>query len=179
MSVAIDSMVIIWGMQSARPATRKPTTQNVPELQRRAAVLLDELAETGETVIVPSIVAAETLIKIDPDKHGEFIAQLHSLFVLPPFNLAAASLAARLWQRRAEKPSEKANSRVCLKADLMIIATAVVTGASVYYSHEPKFRKMAEETGIQARDLPMCSSNLFRDAEIRRQIEGDTEEANT
>src|SRR5713226_4839145 len=136
MSVGVDAMVIIWGLKKTHHKGKKSTLQNVVEMQRRARILLETLAEEKETVVVPSVAVAEVLLGVDPNEHGHFIAELQARFFLPPFDLRATVIAAKLWQAHRELPKEETIERKHLKADVMILATAKVAGATRFYSHE-------------------------------------------
>ena len=171
MSVAIDAMVLIWGLQKPHHKGKKATNQDVADMRRRAKLLLRTLAEAKETVVVPAIVVSEVLLGIRPAEHGEFIAALQEHFFMPPFDVRAASLAAQLWLETRELPKEQQPARTTLKADVLIVATAKVAGAEVFYSHDGNFRKLAGRAGMRGEDLPTHSENLFIDAEARREAE--------
>jgi hypothetical protein len=170
-SVAIDTMILIWGLKSTHVKGARPTTQDVRDLRRRSIILLDQLAASEETVFLPTVALAEFLLGVDPTDHGSVIADLQERFVVRPFDLPAMSWAARLWLMHRELPKAAQIGRVCLKADVMIVATAKAAGVSVFYSHESKVRKLAELAGMTAKDLPTHSENLFADEEARRRAE--------
>jgi hypothetical protein len=88
------------------------------------------------------------------------------------------ALAAELWQLHRGLPKDQQITRVCLKADIMIVASAKAAQADEFYSREPKLRKLAEAAGITPRDLPTHSENLFVNEEIRRQAEDESDSAN-
>jgi predicted nucleic acid-binding protein len=153
-------MVMIWGL-------RRGPSRQVSELERRARILLRQLEEEKAAIILPTVVVSELLVPIAPDKHGEFIAELRRRFICPPFDLQAASLAADLWQRHRQLPRPEQAKRSTLKADTLIVATAKVAGAQVFYSHEAKARRLARLAGLDGRDLPTHHENLFIDHEMR------------
>ena len=78
------------------------------------------------------------------------------------------SLAAKLWLDHRGLPKGEQIERVVLKVDIMIVATAKAAGAKTFFSHEPKVRRLVESAGMQARDLPTHSEDLFIDAKSRR-----------
>jgi PIN domain len=149
----VDTMVLIWGVQEARTGTI-PVGQDVLEMRRRAEILLEELFERKEKIVVPTVMVAELLVKIDPRKHGDFIAALQERFFCPPLDLRASALAAELLQQHRQLPAGEQQSRSIVKADVFIVATAKVAAATVFYSHDPKCRKIAELAGMEAKDLP-------------------------
>lgn len=166
--VAIDTMVVIFGIRAAQKGSAKPVDQKLKDLRRRALVLLETLAASGETVVLPSIAAAEVLAGIPTKDHGSFLAELQDRFLIPPFNVRASQVAAQLWQQHRGLPKSEQIARSTLKADTMIVATARVVGATALYSHEPKVRRLAELAGMAGRDLPTHSEDLFIDLEARR-----------
>jgi hypothetical protein len=139
-------MVLIWGLRKGNPQ-KGTLSDHDAEMQRRSRILLRDLDEKKEKVIVPAVTVAELLCPLDPREHGEFIAVLTQRFFCPPFDIRAASLAAELWQYNRGLPSSEQISRTVLKADVLIISSARVGGASVFYSHDGKCRKLAVERG--------------------------------
>lgn len=165
-------MVLIWGFQKPHYKPKnKPHNQDVIEMRRRSKLLLRTLAEDEETVMVPAIAISEVLLGIRPEEHGEFIATLQERFFLPPYDLRAASLAAKLWQETRDLPKAEQPTRTTLRADVMIVATAKVAQAKTIFSHDEKLRKLAARAGIDARDLPTHSANMFVNEEVRREVE--------
>ena len=173
MSIAIDAMVLIWGLKSAQHKGKKPSAHDV-EMRRRTRILFEELAEDKETVIVSSVVAAEVMAGIDPADHPNFAAELQGRFFLPPFNLQAASIAATLWRQTRVLPKDEQPDRKTLKADVMIVAAARVAGATKLYSHDENLRKLAARIGITPSDLPKTARNLFAEG-ASRASSGDEE----
>jgi len=165
-SVALDTMVLIWGLRKVDPQ-KGTLSDHDAEMQRRSRILLRDLDEKKEIVIVPTVAVAELLCPIDPKEHGKFIAVLTQRFFCPPLDIRAASLAAELWQYHRGLPSNEQISRTVLKADVLIIASAKVGGASAFYSHDAKCRKVALRAGMKPRDLPTHSEDLFINAEMQ------------
>jgi hypothetical protein len=58
-------------------------------------------------------------------------------------------------------------TRACVKADVMIVASAKIAGASTFYSHEPRVRRYAEMAGMTAKNLPNQPSKLWTEAEMK------------
>jgi hypothetical protein len=48
------------------------------------------------------------------------------------------------------------------------IAVAKVAGASVFYSHDAKSRKLAAQAGMKALDLPTHNEDMFTNAEMKK-----------
>ena len=170
MSVGIDTMVMIWGLQSKGAKRGNPRQPNLRELQIRAVILLDMLELDHAQIIVPTVMVAELLVGVERQFHGDFLADLQTRFFCPPFDLRARALAAELWQFHKGLPKPDQLQRSVLKADVMIIATARATGAGTFYSHDASCRRLAQQAGMVAEDLPTSHPDMFRDAEIRQQF---------
>jgi predicted nucleic acid-binding protein len=156
-----------------RKDQKEKKTQDVREMQRRARLLMRMLDEQKAKVIIPSVVIAELLAGVEPQKHTKLLAEFNEHFFCPSFDIQAAPLAAKLWQfehglRNVQPglPKDQRSPRNVLKADTMIIATAKLAGASVFYSHEARCRRLAEEAGMKGLDLPRSSDNWITDWEI-------------
>jgi predicted nucleic acid-binding protein len=167
MTVALDTNTLIWGLQSADSRGGNPRQKNLKEMQQRSRILLSILEEGGETIIVPTVMVAELLIKVEVASHSRFLATLQGRFFIPPFDLRACALAADLWIRHRGLARDEQIQRTTLKADVLIVATAKVAGAKLIYSNDPKFRKLAESAPIKAEDLPVKHPDMFRDRELR------------
>jgi predicted nucleic acid-binding protein len=166
MTVALDSMAVIWGLQSTGNRRGNPEQKDLSDLQRRARILLDILEKEKQTIVLPTVAVAEVLIGVDEKFHDQFIAEIQQRFHCPPFDLRATALAAKLWIRNRGSAPDQQIKRTVLKADVQIVATAKVSGATKFYTHEPKLRKLAEIAGLQALDLPTHHpSDMFFDQE--------------
>jgi hypothetical protein len=168
-----------WAMSSSKK--RKKIPQDVAEMRRRARILLQMFDEQKIELCVPSVVVSELLAGVDPSKHANVLANFEQRFFCPPFDLKACALAAKLWQfERGLKgtssglPQAERTERRLLKSDILIVASAKVAGASLFYSHEKKCRRLAEQAGMKAEDLPESSGNILTDLAIQ---EDEAEEA--
>jgi predicted nucleic acid-binding protein len=173
MTAALDTMTMIWGLQGIEPRGGNPRQKNLTEMQQRSVILLDMLDEKNETIIVPSVMVAELLVKVEIADQGNYLAELQKRFFIPLFDLPASALAASLWLRHKGLPKDEQITRTTLKSDVMIVATAKVAGASTFYSNDRKCRKLASLAGMEALDLPISHPNLFRDAEIKGTLNQD------
>jgi predicted nucleic acid-binding protein len=164
--VGVDTMVLIWWMPG--PVNKAYDAQTT-ELRTRAKILLDVLDEEKKQVVVPTITVAELLAPIAAKDHGRFVAEVTNRFICPPFDLRASSLAAQLWTLHKSFPKEMAfQDRPLLKVDMLIVATARAAGATEFYSHDARCRKLAEALSMKAHDLPKRHPNMFVDSEIRK-----------
>ncbi|MCH7703062.1 MAG: PIN domain-containing protein [Planctomycetes bacterium] len=152
--VAIDSMVLVWGIRE----------DGDWEQIERAKWLFLELEEQGAQVLLPSVALAEYLTPVDVDKQGEVISTLNTRFIIPPFDVKCAALASRLFRQGKSRVKKGAkDSRRSLRADTLIIATAAVHGARVFYSNDKRCRKLVSDCvpRLEAKDLPTMAPNLF------------------
>lgn len=163
MICALDTQTLIYFLE--------PKAAN-QELCRRAKLLIDELDAQQAQVLVPTIVVAELLVPIDMNEHGKFLSALTRRFVMPAFDVRAASVAD-LWRRRLTvvEPAKKGD-RAIIKADVMIIATAHAAGATTFYSNDTTCRKIASLV-MRAQGLPTHSEDMFVDEESRKGLPED------
>jgi hypothetical protein len=99
-------------------------------------------------------------------EHAGVIAAISARFIVAPFNVRAASHAARLVRKgQALRPKGHAGGRAWLRTDSLIVATAIAYGAKVFYSGDKGCRELAKGEGIDARDLPNQPSSLFEKTE--------------
>ena len=114
-------------------------------------------------MILPSVALAEYLTPIDLVHHKEVIAALTKRFIVPPFDVRCASLAASLFaQGKDLRLRGKGDVRKTLRADSLIIATAVVHGARTLYTGDGDCRKLAAKVPrLEVKDLPDIPPDLF------------------
>jgi predicted nucleic acid-binding protein len=167
MTIGLDTMTVIWGLQASDPKGGNSRQADLIEMRQRAAILLDVLETSKETIIIPNIVVSELLIKVELAEHGNFLAELQKRFFIPLFDLRASALAASLWLQHKALPKDEHIARTTLKSDVMIVATAKVAGAAKFYTHDKKVRKLANLAGMMGLDLPTHHPDMFRDAEIK------------
>lgn len=170
MTVAADTMTLIWGIKSPGAKPGNPRQQDLAEMQCRAHILLDILERQKATIIIPSVSVAELLVGVAPAQHANFLAEIQKRFRCPSFDLPASQLAAWLWLEHRKLPAADQLQRTVLKSDVMIIATAKVAGASDFYSDEAKCRKLAKLAGMEPRELPTHHPDVFMDLEFRKQF---------
>lgn len=150
--VAVDTMILVWGIRKAGDEDQI----------KHAAWLFQELDDTNAQVIVPSVALAEYLVPFDPKKHADVVAPLAKRFIIAPFDVKCAALAARLFvEGKEDREMSVENARNLLKADSLIIATAAVNGARLFYSEDEQCRKLAERANLTAKALPTIAPDLF------------------
>ncbi len=149
--VAIDSMVLVWGIRQDGPEDKK----------KSANWLFTALEKNKMQIMIPSIVLSEYLTPLSEEESSLASAEISSLCVIAPFDTRCAMLAAKLFrQGKQHYPSGVKHGRACLRADCMIIATAKAHGASIFYTGDKNCLKLAQNV-ITAKDLPDQPDNLF------------------
>jgi predicted nucleic acid-binding protein len=98
-----------------------------------------------ETIMVPSVVLAEYLSGFDDAKKRERqLAILRKRFYIPSFNIPAAALAAELAKTPEVSGVIETVGRVKVKADLQIIATALIHSAdAIITANIDEFQRLA------------------------------------
>jgi len=149
--VAIDTHTLVWAVRQQGSAL---------ELDR-AKWLFEQLQTENAQVLIPSVVLAEYLVPADRKQHPGIIEAINRRFLIKPFDVECASLAAELFKiGKPQRPSGVPMGREVLKADTLIIATAKVHRAKVFYTDDANCRKLAQSE-IDARPLPINSPHLF------------------
>lgn len=149
--VGIDTHTLVWGVRQVGTAN---------ELDR-AKWLFEELEIAKAQVLIPTVVIAEYLVKADKKTHASIIEAINRRFLIKPFDIECASLAAELFSTgKTTRPSGIPLGREVLRADTLIIATAKVHKAKVFYSDDANCRALAN-TVMEARPLPVNSPHLF------------------
>jgi hypothetical protein len=140
-------------------------------------MLMAMLDNQKAKIVVPSVAVAEVLAGVEPAKHGPILAEFTSQFFCPAFDFTACSLAAKLWQYERGLPGTKGglpegerNDRRLVKADMLILATAKIAGASIFYSHDSGTRRLAQEAGMEGKDLPQTSGDWIVDLEAKEEV---------
>jgi predicted nucleic acid-binding protein len=159
----VDTNVLIYALRSVDPPSHE-----VRERQKRSQLLIRALDDEGWQIVVPVVSLAELLVDVDSNRQNSVISEFQQRFLCQSFNPPAALWAARLWIQHRKLPKNQQLKRTILKADVQIVASAKVGGATDFYSHDVKCRRLATLAGLSAHDLPMNHPNLFVDREIRQ-----------
>lgn len=152
--VAIDTHTLIWGIRQV----------GSEEQNKKAKWLFARLDEDGAQVIVPAVALSEYLTPIPFDLHKRTIASISGEFLVAPFDIRCASLAAHLFNAgRHVRPMGLPDARKSLRADCLIVATAAMHGARVIYSDDSNLRSLAKHSMpmIEGQPLPDIPPNLF------------------
>ncbi len=154
MRVCLDNHILIWGIRAV--AT---TGQEVMII--RAKALIKELDQADAEVLVPTVVVGEFLAGVPREQHGELVNVLNRRFQVPPYDVRAAAVAAGLWRDYASrKPTLRelieaefpGTQKAKIKADVMILATALARRADILYTHDGPLKTIANGL-IEVREL--------------------------
>lgn len=142
--VCFDTHMIIWGVQGLNK------TPGQEEWIKKSKNLISICEETNVKIMVPSIVVAEVLCALDTRLHVKVAELMHRRFIVSPFDVQSAIQFARIWSNK-KKIAEI--SRQEMKADYMIIATALARQAQCIYSEDRGLKNFAQDY-IEIKPLP-------------------------
>lgn len=167
--IAIDAMVLVYA--GIVPQKHHSDSSSLRELQTRAKILLH--MHRDKTVVLPTIAVAEVLAPVPLRDKGKIVSVLSDQFVLADFNIQSASIASGLWATHKQLPdNQQYKNRTVLKADCMIVASAMSVGATDFYTSDKRCRKLANLM-MKGCDLPNDDPN---DMFLKMDIEsGDVE----
>jgi predicted nucleic acid-binding protein len=151
-SVCFDTHILIWGV---RGQATKGQEHNI----EKARYLINQCGEEGIKIMVPSVVVAEFLCGVDPELSGAASQLMHDRFIVLPFDTQAALHFAEMWRNKKHLKGEIGISRAEIKADLMIIATAVARGAKCIYSEDVGLKNTAQGY-IEVKPLPGIATQI-------------------
>jgi predicted nucleic acid-binding protein len=151
----LDNHILIWGVRGV-------ATQGQEEMINRAQALFEDLDADDTDIMVPAVVVAEFLAGVPKPQHVGLLDVLNRRFQVVPFDVRTAAIAAELWRDAAEsnphlrdqiREAFPGTERAKIKADLMILASALARGADVLYTHDGPL-KTAADGRIEVRNLP-------------------------
>lgn len=156
--VCLDNHVLIWGIKEEASPGQEPM---IP----LAKSYLKHLADTSTNVIIPSVVVAEFLMRIPTQLHATVTNLFNKSFTVAPFDTAAATNFARIWQTQKDKNLIEelilsGKTKQELKIDSMIVAIAVSRGAELIISHDEGLKRFADGF-IPVHDIPFISQQNY------------------
>ena len=150
MICCVDSNIIVWGI-------KKQATIGQEENIVRAEKIFARADEYNDFILVPTIVLAEVLATEPPAVRIRYLEIFTKNFIVAPFDERAAMKYAEILFGRLDEVKAIAEAsgtpRQKMKADHLIIATAIVNGASAIYSTDGGLKNFAAGL-IDVRDLP-------------------------
>ncbi len=148
--ICLDSQVLIWGIKEQATGGQ----EDMISLTKNYINSLDN----NSLILIPSIVMAEFLIPIPSHLHAMVINLFTNKFIISPFDALAASKFSTIWQHHMPSGEKKIKeqpsvTRSELRADGMIVATAVAQKADRIVSHDQWIKKFAKDF-IEVVDVP-------------------------
>lgn len=140
MIICIDSHAIIWGIKGQ-------ATPGQEEMNERAEWLFQWADQNEHEIVIPTVVISEVLAPENPGARAFFLETMSKSFIIATFDTRAALKYAEILHGRLKEVVALANEtgtvRQKMKIDHLIIATALVNGASVIYSYDDGLKKFA------------------------------------
>lgn len=166
MRVCIDTHILIWGIQKEASTGQK-------QMISAAQAFLRHLDSEGADILIPSVVLGEFLLRIPTGKHETVRAFFEQRFKVPPYDAASASRQAEVWQGSKDEGvydvlrGDEIASRSEIRADCMIIGTALAHGAALIYSHDQKTLGKLAKGFIKVLQMPEIAEqrDIFGNAE--------------
>lgn len=157
--ICIDTHIVIWGiLKEARPHDQA--------FIEKAEHFFEECSELNIKVIIPSVVLGEVLAGCEPSDKPDFLQYIQQKFIIAPYDQIASYYFSEMWRNKEELKKAQGNveaitiTRAALKADFMIIATAMAQQAQCIYTREiNNFRNFAQNS-IDIEPLPGYSKQL-------------------
>lgn len=159
MLVCLDNHILIWGV-------RQEATPGQEDMIRRTGLFLQFLEKKNAQIIIPSVVVGEFLLGVSFENHQKVMEVLDKRFQIAPYDTAAALIAAELWIEKNKgsggvsdelKQGLQDSSKIKLRDDCKIVATAIKCRADCLYSEDEGVKKFAQgriEVKEVPRDLP-------------------------
>lgn len=143
--VCIDTQILVWGVLKKPPLGEE-------HLVQLSSDFLRWIEEQKCRVILPTVIVAELLVTVPPEDQTEAMKRFRSDWRVVEFDLPAAQQFAVMRQSQLIKnrlthlldPNNPGATREALKADVMIIATAIAQRAQIIYSNDRHLRSLAE-----------------------------------
>ena len=140
--VSLDTNILIW-------AIKEQASPGQEEMILRSKKLLEKIRKNRKRAMVSTIVVSEFLINVDPGLMPLTIDLIEKTFIVVPFDTQSAMMFARIWQEKnkskiIEELKQSGIGRQQLKADCLIVASAVTRKATCIYSHDQGLKRFAE-----------------------------------
>lgn len=157
MIICIDSQVIVWGI-------KKQATKGQEDMISKAETFFNWVDNNEYDIIIPAIVVAEVLAPEPETIRANYLKTLTTGFVIVPFDTRAAFKYADILHGRFNELKAAADqidiSKHRMKADHMIIATAIVNNANCIYSYDKGLTTFGSGF-IDVRKFPEPPRDLF------------------
>lgn len=136
--VCLDTNVLCYVFKTCRDEHQSKIEQ--------AEALISQLKRDKSTIIIPSIVLAESAVHLEDQVASEYFSDISRYYMVAPFDtLAAVYYRSILRQKKSELTvSRKDYKRYDMSADVKIVATALSCGAKAIYSEDNGVGSIAE-----------------------------------
>lgn len=165
--VLFDSSMLLFFLDKRTPSPLDPTTGKPLEYAKeRIDYLIKTLEEDGTTIVIPTPVLSEVLVRAG--KAGaDYIHILNgsAKFRIAPFDTRAAievASMARSAMRSGNKKGGSSSTYAKIKYDRQIVAIAKTENATIIYSDDKGLRTLAQAHSIKPyglADLPIPHSD--------------------
>ena len=138
--VSLDTNILIW-------AIKKQASPGQEEMIPKANNLLERISRSNQRAMVSTIVVSELLMNVNPDSIPVMTSVIEKTFIVVPFDIQSAMMFARIWQEKngaIEELKQSGIGRQQLKADCLIVASAIARKAICIYSNDKGLQKFAE-----------------------------------
>ena len=152
MKICLDTQIFAW-------AICERCTPGQEDDIKYGKLLLEQVRKDGHEIILPSVVVGELLTGLPLASHTMAINLLDIACTCVPFDVGCAGRFAQLWQSKKDSgiikklKDDEGAKRHELKADCLIVATAIQNNVDIIYSNDRKLRLFAEGS-VTAKDLP-------------------------
>jgi predicted nucleic acid-binding protein len=168
--IALDTGILIYGLQSRRDLAA--TTGDAEHESRivRAAALIDEIRTAGKRCMIPAPAAWEYVLDFPIDEQSRIWASLEG-FAIPPFDQAAARIAAQLARKhydsvvrsqkgKGKQQARRQGARSFLKIDMQIVAIAMAHRAEKLYTVDTEDFSAIAPAGLTIQGLPQAQKKI-------------------
>lgn len=172
--IALDADALGLAIKGVFHAERRSRSNRELEDKRakHGKAFIADLAAKKEPVMVSTVTVAEYLQLFDDGDQADELAALHRVVRVYPFDERAAVRAARLRRKLLGESGLRKlyqGERVALKADILVVATAINAGAQTLISYDVRLAGMvkthlAAELAVQG--FPAPQEMDFGDVEL-------------
>lgn len=170
MKVVADTSFLLYMLDPSAAAPLDPATGNkVEHCAERIDGLIESLEESGSSLVVPTPVLSELLIKAG-GAQNEYLAAIRGkrCIEIYPFDEMAAIENASLRRNRKLTARKRGESKKEVSFDLQVVAVARAVGAAVVYSDDEGLQRRCNAAGMPAKGI---ASLPIPDSKRQQQIE--------
>lgn len=134
--VCIDTNVLIWAIQGKAHKSQA-------DMVLRTRALMAHLHKNKTQIVVPAIVFTEFLIGLPEDDQSQSQKIIEDNYEIIPYDTFIALFFNRIWRDINKGKNLPEVTRTELKADLMLVATALAVKSECIYSTDKPLKKIA------------------------------------